>query len=77
MTFLINENLIGLGLGGNVKIELFKRMIEVKEYTVGITKQLGEIENQKSESSCRQTAHRKNRSFKCDVCLLYLGKISR
>lgn len=33
---------------------LFKRLIDAKEYSVGITRQYENIENLKSESSCRQ-----------------------
>lgn len=36
------------------ELGLFKRMIDAKEYSVGITKQFEDIGNLKSESSCRQ-----------------------
>lgn len=36
------------------ELGLFKRLIDAKEYSIGITKQYENIENLKSESSCRQ-----------------------
>lgn len=36
------------------ELGLFKRLIDAKEYSAGITKQYEDIENLKSENSCRQ-----------------------
>lgn len=54
----ITDNNTGNGLAlpyfALSELGLFKRMIDAKEYSVGITKQFEDIGNLKSESSCRQ-----------------------